>query len=97
MLTEAIQTVLRAEGVDGAYELLKDFSRGKVVGERALKDFIAELPISSEAKERLSALTFRKPTTAWRPTCRDNFPNCGEKSCPLATVGKIQNIPTFER
>ena len=57
VLTEAIQTVLRAEGVDGAYELLKDFSRGKVVGERALKDFIAGLPISSEAKERLSALT----------------------------------------
>ncbi len=57
VLTEAIQTVLRAEGVENAYEQLKSLSRGNTVTEESLRAFIQTLTLRPAAKERLLALT----------------------------------------
>ena len=60
VLSEAVMTMLRAEGFgDKAYELLKDFSRGAEVERERLHSFIHELPISEEAKNSLLSLTPR--------------------------------------
>ena len=57
VLTEAIQTVLRKNKIDNAYELLKSLSRGKELNEKELKNFINKLDINKEDKERLLNLT----------------------------------------
>jgi adenylosuccinate lyase len=57
VLGEAVQTVLRAEGIAGGYERLKDFTRGQRIDAAALREFIASLPLSSSARERLGHLT----------------------------------------
>ena len=57
VLTEAIQTVLRKNKIDNAYELLKELSRGKELNEKELKEFINKLDIDKKDKERLLNLT----------------------------------------
>jgi adenylosuccinate lyase len=57
VLGEAIQTVLRAHGVTGGYEKLKAFTRGRDVGARELREFVATLGLPPAARERLEALT----------------------------------------
>jgi adenylosuccinate lyase len=57
VLAEAIQTVMRAEGVPGAYEKLKAFTRGREVGAKELRAFVAGLGLPDEARRRLEALT----------------------------------------
>lgn len=57
ILTEAIQTVLRAHGIADAYEQLKHFSRGKAMKREDIKNFIQTLDIPKESKERLLQLT----------------------------------------
>jgi adenylosuccinate lyase len=57
VLTEAVQTVMRLHGLPNAYEQLKAYSRGKVVDRQALRQFIESLPLPSDAKSRLLALT----------------------------------------
>lgn len=58
VLAEAVQTVLRAENAaPDAYEQLKTFSRGQAVSRERLHAFIRDLPVASEAKDRLLALT----------------------------------------
>ena len=57
VLTEAVQQVMRRHGVAGAYEKLKALSRGKRLDRKQLAAFIKTLPIPSEAKKRLLALT----------------------------------------
>ena len=57
VISEAIQTVLRKNGVDNAYELLKSFTRGKEVTSKDIKDFILSLHITQEDKDRLLRLT----------------------------------------
>ena len=57
VLTEAIQTVLRKNKIDNAYELLKSLSRGKELTKEELKNFINKLDIDSKDKERLLNLT----------------------------------------
>ena len=57
VLTEAIQTVMRYEGIPDAYEQLKALSRGASIDEQAYKDFIKSLQISSESRDKLLALT----------------------------------------
>ena len=59
VISEAIQTVLRKNGVDNAYELLKSFTRGKEVTSKDIKDFILSLHITPEDKDRLFSLTPR--------------------------------------
>ena len=53
VLSEAIQTVLRKNKVDNAYELLKELSRGKELTKEELHDFINNLPIKKEDKDIL--------------------------------------------
>ena len=57
VLGEAVQTVLRAQGVPNGYELLKDFTRGRPIDGPLLAGFIASLPIAAEQRARLAALT----------------------------------------
>jgi adenylosuccinate lyase len=57
VLAEAVQTVLRAAGVPGGYERLKEFTRGRAVDAAMLAAFIDSLPLPSEAKARLRDLT----------------------------------------
>ena len=56
VLGEAVQTVLRAEGIADGYELLKDFTRGRKVDAAAYQQFVASLPINALAKARLAQL-----------------------------------------
>ena len=63
VLTEAIQTVIRAEVIAGRskisnpYDVLKDLSRGKRLTREDLADFIVKLDIEKAAKDRLLALS----------------------------------------
>ena len=58
VIAEAIQTILRREQVEGAYEQLKDFSRNNAgLGKEEFKTFIQSLEISEELKNELLAVT----------------------------------------
>jgi adenylosuccinate lyase len=57
VLAEAIQTALRAHGVAGAYEQLKDFTRGRDIGAPELRSFVATLGLPEGARRRLESLT----------------------------------------
>jgi adenylosuccinate lyase len=57
VLTEAVQTVMRAHGIPDAYDKLKSFSRGRPVDEHAMHEFIASLTLPPEDKARLMQLT----------------------------------------
>jgi len=57
VLAEPIQTVMRRFGVQGAYEQLKEVTRGKTVTAEALHGLIRSLAIPDEEKERLLAMT----------------------------------------
>ena len=56
VLGEAVQTVLRATGIPGGYERLKEHTRGRAIDERALAELIDSLPLSTEEKHRLKTL-----------------------------------------
>jgi adenylosuccinate lyase len=56
VLGEAVQTVLRAQGVADGYELLKQFTRGRPIDDPGLAAFIETLPIASAEKARLQQL-----------------------------------------
>jgi len=56
VLGEAVQTVLRAAGVPGGYERLKEFTRGRSVDAASLASFIDGLPLSEAEKTRLRSL-----------------------------------------
>ncbi len=57
VLAEPIQTVMRRFGVQGAYEKLKEVTRGKTVTAEALHHLINGLDIPQAEKERLLAMT----------------------------------------
>ncbi len=57
VLAEPIQTVMRRYGVPGAYEKLKEVTRGKSVTAEALHALVRSLNIPQADKERLLALT----------------------------------------
>lgn len=57
VLAEAIQTVLRREGQGGAYETLKELTRGREVTLEDLRSFIKGLIIPEATKLELLALT----------------------------------------
>ena len=57
VLTEAVQTIMRYEGIDDAYELLKNLSRGKKLDKDSYKSFVNSLDISVKSKEKLLSLT----------------------------------------
>ena len=58
VVAEAIQTVLRREQIEGAYELLKGLTRtNKHIDKESIDSFINELPVSESIKEELRAIT----------------------------------------
>ena len=58
VLSEAIQTTMRRYGVDEPYEQLKKMTRGnKQITAEMLHNFIQQLPIPDEARERLLQLS----------------------------------------
>jgi adenylosuccinate lyase len=58
VVAEAIQNILRREGVDKPYEKLLDLTRGKTqIGQKEIHDFIDRLEVSDEVKEELLRIT----------------------------------------
>tara|TARA_B100001248_G_scaffold99520_1_gene73956 strand:- start:3941 stop:5278 length:1338 start_codon:yes stop_codon:yes gene_type:complete len=58
VIAEAIQTILRREGVDKPYELLKDLTRNNTkVDENVFNQFIIKLDISEKVKKELKDIT----------------------------------------
>jgi len=53
VLGEAIQTVMRLRGVEDAYEQLKALTRGKEVDAHTIRQFITQLSIPDQDKQRL--------------------------------------------
>ena len=51
VLTEAIQTILRKNKVDNAYELLKELTRGKTVAKEDIINFVNKLNINENDKQ----------------------------------------------
>ncbi len=60
VVSEAIQTILRVHGVQDAYNLLKDRTRGKNMTSDDLIVFIEELPATQIVKEQLLKVTDQK-------------------------------------
>jgi len=56
VIAEAIQTVLRREGVEVPYERLKELTRGRKVTLEDFASFIDSLDIGADVKKRLKAL-----------------------------------------
>lgn len=57
VLAEAIQTILRKHKISGAYEKLKNLTRGKKLTDKEIKAFIAQLKIPGKDKKHLLSLT----------------------------------------
>lgn len=57
VLAEAIQTILRKNKFENAYETLKELTRGKKISQEAIRDFVKSLQINKEDKEMLLNLT----------------------------------------
>ena len=57
VLTEAVQTVMRYEGISDAYEQLKSFSRGRKITREIYIEFVTNLKISKSSKDKLLKLT----------------------------------------
>ncbi len=57
VVAEAIQTVMRRYHDDNPYEKLKHLTRGKKVDKETLQQFIQELEIPEDAKQRLMEIT----------------------------------------
>ena len=53
VLTEAVQTVMRYEGITDAYEQLKNLSRGSKLDKESYINFINSLKISDQSKNKL--------------------------------------------
>ncbi len=58
VVAEAIQTILRREKVEGAYELLKDLTRtNDGINEKSIAEFVTKLDVSAEVKSEISKIT----------------------------------------
>ena len=57
LLAEPIQTVMRLHGINDAYEQLKQLTRGQAVSKQLLHEFIEQLPIDQQQRQRLRQLT----------------------------------------
>jgi len=57
VLAEPIQTVMRRYAIEGAYEKLKDLTRGQAITQKTICQFVDSLEIPEEAKQRLRDLT----------------------------------------
>ena len=59
VLSEAVQTIMRLENIENAYEQLKDLTRGKNLNQEKYLEFIESLDLSPKNKEYLIKLTPR--------------------------------------
>lgn len=67
VIAEGIQAILRREGYPRAYEVLKEFTRGRLTLSSAdLHAFIRRLDVSEAVKEELLSLTPHNYTGQWR-------------------------------
>jgi adenylosuccinate lyase len=57
VLGEAVQTVMRANGIPDAYEQLKAYTRGRPMDGESMRAFIGALSLPEEDKRRLLGLT----------------------------------------
>jgi adenylosuccinate lyase len=58
VVSEAIQTILKREGINNAYEILKDFTRkNNKIDKNELLKFIDQLPVSESVKNELKNIT----------------------------------------
>jgi adenylosuccinate lyase len=58
VIAEAIQTILKREGIENAYELLKDFTRTNYnIKKEDIYNFIENLPVSDKLKQELKNIT----------------------------------------
>jgi len=57
VLAEPVQTVMRRFGVPNPYEQLKELTRGKGIEQKALREFIAKLPLPEADRQRLLDMT----------------------------------------
>ncbi len=58
VVSEAVQTILKAEGIEGAYEKLKDFSRtGGGITKKEMESFIDSLSVTPALKARLKKIS----------------------------------------
>ena len=56
VLTEAVQTIMRYEGIPDAYEQLKNLSRGSKLNKDSYMRFVESLDITIKSKEKLLSL-----------------------------------------
>ena len=56
VLSEAVQTVMRLENIENAYEKLKDLTRGKNLKKEQYLEFVENLDISQKKKDYLKSL-----------------------------------------
>jgi adenylosuccinate lyase len=57
VLGEAVQSVMRVNGLEQPYERLKELTRGRRVDAAAMRAFVLGLGLPPEAEQRLLALT----------------------------------------
>jgi len=57
VLAEAVQTVMRAQGIPDAYDRLKEFTRGRPMDRDSMRGFIGSLDLPAADKRRLLDLT----------------------------------------
>lgn len=58
VVAEAIQTILRREQVEGAYELLKALTRtNETINQNSIRNFINSLPVSDAVKEEMMRIS----------------------------------------
>ncbi|MCV6622299.1 MAG: adenylosuccinate lyase [Cellvibrionaceae bacterium] len=57
VLAEPIQTIMRRYNVEGAYEKLKDLTRGQAINQDTIKAFVETLDVPEEAKAAMRELT----------------------------------------
>ena len=57
ILAEAVQTILRKNGFENAYEVLKGLTRGKNIALKEIREFVNNLDINKTDRETLLNLT----------------------------------------
>jgi len=57
VLAEPIQTIMRQHDVPGAYEALKELTRGNAMDKQSIRAFIETLEIPQSDRQRLLELT----------------------------------------
>ena len=59
VLSEAVQTVMRLENIENAYEKLKELTRGKILNKEKYIEFVEKLDLSQKNKDYLKNLNPR--------------------------------------